>query len=473
MNDPTHASAPRTMPAPPTEPMHAFGQPIRVPTGEYVPLPVRERLVQVDFLRGVALLGILIVNMAFFFEPFGRMVDPTWLHWEPTVGRAAWATVSAIFTFKFISLFSMMFGFGVAMQLQRVDDSGRRAWPFAFRRFGLLALIGLVHGTFIWYGDILFVYACLGLALTAMRKLSPKVLLIVATCIAGVLALFALGGFAVTAITEAVGDDPVEPLQFVASTETPEFLGFSAMKEASFYPAAPEWMHAEVHAYREGPFSDALVFRATSYAMALAVAVFSYGWHSLLMMLLGMWAFKSGFWKPDRAAFRKWVAVVGLGVGMPLSLAGVAFVWMTDFSSGTAWGGYQALLSLSAMIMPAGYAVLIGGAALALPQAIVRAVASAGRMALTVYLLESIAATSVAYWWGFGKFGSLTGWQTLGLAVAIWVGLVLMATLWLRVFKMGPIEWVWRACTYETAHPARAAHATLPAPTSRSDQPAA
>ncbi|MBL9140825.1 MAG: hypothetical protein JNK53_03060, partial [Phycisphaerae bacterium] len=302
MNSPHSIAAPPTVP---TTRQNTDATAGAASTVAYQPLPIRERLVQVDFLRGVALLGILVVNMSFFFQPFGRAIDPTWLHWADQSDRVVWGVVSAFFSFKFISLFSLLFGFGVAMQLGRVDSSGHRVWPFALRRFGVLALIGLLHGTLVWYGDILFIYACLGLVLTALRRVSAKVVLIIALCIAGAQGLFGLAGPILGEFfASSVGEDPIAA-PFIMPGAAHEPTGWDAMVDANFFPADPIWMAGEAAAYRDGPFVTALLYRGVSYAFGVGVSVFSYGWHALLMMLLGMWAYKTEFWRPERAALRR------------------------------------------------------------------------------------------------------------------------------------------------------------------------
>jgi uncharacterized protein len=466
--------------------------------------------VQVDFLRGVALLGILVVNMGFFLHPFGKAMDPMWLEDASPAGRAAWSIVSALFAYKFISLFSMLFGFGVALQMAHVAAARRNAWGFALRRFGVLAVFGAAHGVLVWYGDILFVYACLGLVLTAMRGLAARTLLIVAASIAAVLVALAALGAVATVAGEAWGgavwtqagveapaaapdvaasgdgtsaddapprDAPngalagdalppdAPPAGAPAAVPPGGVRGFDAMIQGSFMPASPQWMAGETAAYREGPWEDEMLFRGVTWGMCVALAFLSYGWHALCMMLLGMWAFKVGLWRPERQALRRRIAWISLGAGLPLTLASVGILWLAGFEGTGAWAGYQFLHSLTALVLPAGYAMAIGGAALLLPSIVVRVIAGAGRMALTVYLCESLLATSISYWWGLGLFGGVSGMQSLGLALGIWVVLVAASAAWLRVFRMGPMEWLWRVCTYGTLHPgAVTSRAGPPAP---------
>ncbi len=442
--------------APPTHPTLLQAKNIAVAEAArpIAPLTGGQRLVEIDFLRGMALLGIILVNAAFFFGPVGRAMDQSWLVSEPTVDQVAWSAVDALCSFKFISLFSMMFGFGIALQMHRVDQAHGSAWGFARRRFGLLLVIGLLHGLFIWFGDILFIYGAMGFVLTLMRKLSPKTLLIVAGCIAGVIALLAAAGM----LLGLVGAHYMGEFAEQSSPETVATgaRGFDAILSSEWSIMSPIWMDAEIAAYSQGPLGDVLLFRALTWAFFAALSIVSYGWHVLCMMLLGMWAYKVNFWSPELSLLRRRVALVSLSVGLPISLAGVLLVWVGGFDQSWTWAVHGLTLQLGALILPAGYAVAIAACASMLPQFITKAVAAAGRMALTTYLLESVCATTLSYWWGFAWFGRVGPAQQIVAVVLIWVVLVVAARIWLRVYPMGPVEWVWRAFTYLTLHPTRA-----------------
>lgn len=434
---------------------------------ELRPTAARDRLVQLDALRGVALLGILMVNMAFFLHPLGRIMDPSWLAEAGLDERAAWTLVDGLFTFKFISIFSLLFGFGVATQMERVARADESDLGFAVRRFSALAVLGAMHALLVWHGDVLFVYALLGVPMALMCRCRAQTVLIVAAVIASAIVVFTVGGSIIGLLAQASRDAMGAGAMQAADTATGDaagaaqvaaapLRGFDAMKAASFFPADPKWMQAETLAYREGPFVDALLFRSVTWAMFLVIAVFSYAWQVALMMLLGIWAFKVGFWSDAYAARRRKIGLLALAVGVPLTIIGLAAMWLGGFDAAWAFSVHQVTLQLSVLALPIGLAVWIGEVAVALPRLLVAPVAAAGRMALTVYLGESLMVTFLSYWWGLGWFGTVSGMQAIGLALLVWLALVVVATLWLRFFRMGPMEWLWRSATYMAWLPERA-----------------
>lgn len=434
---------------------------------ELRPTIVRDRLVQLDALRGVALLGILMVNMAFFMHPLGRIMDPSWLSEAGLDERAAWTLVDGLFTFKFISIFSMLFGFGVAMQMERATHAGESDLGFAVRRFSALAVLGAMHALLVWYGDVLFVYALLGVPIALMCRCRANTVLIVAAVIASIIAVFTVGGAVLGLLAQAYGQ-PVGAHAMQASgaatagaagtaeVATSPLRGFDAMQAAGFIPAHPTWVHAETLAYREGPFADALLFRSVTWMMLLVIAVLSYGWQVALMMLLGIWAFKVGFWSDAYTARRRQIGLLALVIGVPLTVIGLGAMWLGDFKAAWAFSVHQVMLQLSVLTLPIGLAVWIGELAVALPRVVVAPVAAAGRMALSVYLGESLIVTFLSYWWGLAWFGTVSGMRAIGLALLVWLALVIVATVWLRFFRMGPLEWVWRSATYMAWLPERA-----------------
>jgi len=232
--------------------------------------------------------------------------------------------------------------------------------------------------------------------------------------------------------------------------------GFAAIQAASYFPGHPTWMQAETLAYREGPFADALLFRGVTWVMFLVIAVFSYGWQVSLMMLLGIWAFKVGFWSDAYATRRRKIGVLALAIGVPLTAIGLVVMWLGGFEAAWAFSVHQAMQQLSVLALPIGIAVVVGELAVALPRLLVAPVAAAGRMALSVYLGESLIMTYLSYWWGLGWFGTVDGMQAIVIALLVWLALVTAATAWLQLFRMGPLEWVWRSATYLAWLPERA-----------------
>jgi len=421
------------------------------------PLPFHERIIALDVLRGCALFGIFMVNMPFFALPLMQSFHDPALADGPVSERLARAFVSLFFEYKFISLFSLLFGIGFVVQTRRGSSSYASGFTFRYlRRLGILFLIGLVHALGLWFGDILLIYAVTGLILLPLVRCTPKVLTILAA-VALSIGTFLGTGFTVLQYAgqqmnrDALARTYEEASAIVAAGEAP--AGLSAMTRSQFDPGNPIWQDAETRAFRDGPFADAMAFRATNYAFAVVVALFHYGWHVLAMFLLGAALMKVDFFASHRADWHRRLVFFALPAG--LLLEGIV--------TAHNWSGGQMTLT-TALLLPVhevgsiltmlGYVGVICLIA-ARPGAsfITRPIATTGRMALTVYLAETIIATAIMYWWGFGRFGSLTRVEMIGLVIAIYACLVAASVVWLRCFRFGPMEWLWRTLTYMRPQP--------------------
>lgn len=435
------------------------------------PVAPAERQLLLDVLRGVALLGIFMVNMPTFAMPFFEAFGSPALVDGPARDRIAWWIVSLFFQFKFVTLFSLLFGAGFAMQLERAQARGRPfIWTY-LRRLGVLCLIGLVHALLIWYGDILVAYSILGLLLLPFARVRGRVL--VAAGIAIVVVSAILGGLfgalqAVMAeqpwpteeamVVEVDLEDGQE-IEFEADTAPGDAAsapapprGLDALIAAQFNPLDPLWTEGETMAFRDGPFLDALIFRTTIWALAIVVGLFTWLWHPAGVFLIGAGLMRLGFFRPESAALRArcaWLTIPGLALEAVVP-------WVTQRGG---WSGDLASMVLasahapSAVLLSIGYVGLISIAVDAAGRrgalhVVARFIGNAGRMPLTVYLAESVLAGALMYWWGLGWFGSVDRLSQIGLVLAIWLALAAFANLWFRGFTYGPMEWVWRVGTY-------------------------
>lgn len=414
------------------------------------PIAAAERLRGVDIARGIALLGILMVNARFFFGTFGVAMDPATAldgSERTAADTVAWAFIETFCSFKFISLFSMLFGFGLAMQAARAAAQGQSRWPAGLRRLAILALVGILHWSLVWYGDILTLYALLGVIVLACTGLSRRSLGWIIVVVAVFVALNAFGAAALYAVgmmmLAGAGAGAAE-----AETAVTTERGLKAMIEAGFDPMNPAWIEAERSAFAEGPFLDAMLFRCVLFAYGFLAAVFSYGWQSFLMMLCGVYAFKAGLFAPEGSAFRRRIALPALAVGLGLSFASALPSLLLGFESIGARTAHLVLVSLGAMVLPIAYAAIIVEWAPKLPSFIATPLERTGRMSFTVYLGESLVCTALASWWGLAWFGTLDDAEAVLAALAVWLALVCFATAWLAVFRIGPFEWLWRLVTY-------------------------
>lgn len=400
-----------------------------VRTGE--PIAASERIQTVDILRGFALLGILLVNMPFFnsasfYAAFSGAPVAT-----SGIDRAARWFIQFFAESKFYTMFSFLFGFGFAIQMLRAEQRGEHLGPRYTRRLLVLLVFGIVHSLLLRYGDILKSYALLGFALLLFRTRAPRTLLIWA------------GGLLLTVLIVIVG-----------------FFGLSILANEAF-ATAPQgndpttlWLQSlderAAQAYGNGSFAQIMQQRLIDNAFTLFSFIFSVP-SILAMFLLGLYAGRQGIFHDVAAhtTLLRRVMVWGLILG---ALLNGAYVWGTASAPGQA-----SVRSLVAAVgQTLGGPVLSLGYVAAITLLVQRAnwrrrlapIASVGRMALSNYLLQSVVCTTLFYSYGFGLFGQVGPAAGVLLSCAIYALQIPLSVWWMRRFRFGPAEWLWRSLTY-------------------------
>lgn len=410
----------------------------------FVPLQAGARLQALDVTRGVALLGILLMNLEGFFGPPVAAATGLDLSLQ---GADRWvdAGIYLLVQGKFYLVFSLLFGMGFAVMAARAQAAGRAFGAFYLRRsLGLLG-IGLAHALLLWSGDILVPYALLSL-----------LLLVVAPRVSG----NALLGLAAAAFA-------VMPLLLVLAGAIGSVQAASPQADGPWQQSVAQAMHdyqatlaAQRAAYAHGSWWQASMQRAHDLGETLAwLPLFSLP--ILAMFLLGAWAVRSGVVDHPQAHARLYAALrrVGLPVGLVLMLASFLLspqilMLAPDMREGAA----AALGMLAAGLMCLGYfAWIVQG--LASPGWARRLawLAPAGRMALSNYLAQSLVCTTLAYGYGVGLFERVPRSAQLVLALALFAVQVLASRWWLARFRFGPVEWLWRSLTYLRPQPMRVA----------------
>ncbi|ALJ28759.1 MULTISPECIES: DUF418 domain-containing protein [Stenotrophomonas] len=385
----------------------------------FQPIAPDERIATLDVLRGLALLGILLMNMEAFVGPLDLSTSGIDPHWQG-VDRWADAFVYIFVQGKFFTLFSLLFGAGFAVMAQRAEVAGRDFTRFYLRRsLGLLG-IGLVHALLLWSGDILVVYALLSFLLLAFRE-APRAWLPVM----GVLAyLAAIGLMLLLGALMLLVPDEVTAAQ------------------ATHAQAAIE---AQRQAYGHGTYGQAVLQRLRDFGASLG-ALLVVGPQVLGMFLIGSWFARSGAIAHPGAHQRlfTWLRRGALPLGLALMLVCTWYQpWLApgrfDLRSAAVYGGS----ALAGLLMCLGYLAWGVRWSHAL-----RWLAPAGRMALSNYLGQSLVCTLLFYGYGLGWFEQMgRAWQLL-FAVALFAAQVALSRAWLRHFRFGPMEWLWRAITY-------------------------
>jgi uncharacterized protein len=425
------------------------------------PVAQNERISSVDVLRGFALLGILVMNIGDYALPEGFDYNPTIL--GPLGGSSLllWAGRFILFEGKMRALFSMLFGAGVILLTSRLEKRGDVAISgdiFA-RRNLWLTLFGVLHAYFLWWGDILYFYGMTALLfLYPCRKLKAKTLLI-----AG--AVVVLGGVGYRTIRlesrlhlaqRAEAAKRLQSAGQAISDEQKEDMQAWDKVVARSRPDPKE--QAQEIAEMRGGYGSVFQHNAPIVIDEQGAGFYRFGFFdSLGMMLLGMGLLQAGFLSgqlPFRAY--RWIAVIGYGVGLPLGVVSTWQVWRR---------GFEPLAMLQWEFVPYDVQrVLVGMAHAAVVLMILKAgalgwitrpLAAVGQTALSNYLGTTVICTLIFDGWGFGLFGRLPFYKLFYVVAAIWALNVAWSLTWLKYFRFGPLEWVWRSLTYWRAQPMR------------------
>ncbi len=384
--------------------------------------PPAERYRTLDIVRGVAVIGILAVNIGDFALPSDARLDPTvWGGTDPA-NLAVWAVNWVVFDNKMRGLFSLLFGASLLVVADRARASGRNAWAVQLPRLLVLLALGAAHFVFLWDGDILMLYALVGaLALSFIR--------------AGELAL--VGGAAATFVLTGF----VRFLVFVPT-------GFDAA-ERQPGPIASELLAASIRADRSSALSAYGLHVGERVAALipgeLANVVFAAP-DTLGLMLVGMVLLRSdlltGAWERRRA----WRLAGWLGLAGGLPVAGIAaWLWANDFPNGTNEFVYFVLAYPFNIALTVAWATFLSGWAATATGWLARALEATGRAAFSNYIATSVVMTTIFYGYGGGLYGEVTRSQAWLFVAGAALLMLVWSRPWLTRYRYGPLEWLWRS----------------------------
>ncbi len=392
------------------------------------------RLASLDIVRGVAVLGILLLNIVSFAMPEAAYVNPRAYGGWHGADLITWAVNFILFDGRMRGLFSFLFGASMLLVIERAETSGRDPARVHYSRMAWLFVFGLAHLFLVWRGDILAHYALLGILAFAMREMPVSRLLV----LGAMLSLFAVLVFANVPfdLFAALAPDPDPAEAAIHARMLHDYvLGFGVPNAADIGRELAEY---------GGTYAEILHTRLKDEASSpLALLLFN-GAETMAYMVFGMAALRSGMlrgeWAPAR--YRRWLLLCWA----PSLPAYAALAWW-QWSSGFDMRVVAAMLPLTALIrlpMIAGWICLI--LLLARPDGWLTArLAAAGRMAFTNYLATSLICTTLFYGYGLGWYGHLSRWQLYPVVFAIWALLLTWSSLWLAHFRFGPFEWLWRS----------------------------
>lgn len=425
------------------------------------PISRAERLDSLDVLRGVAVLGILLLNIIAFGLP-NAYENPAVAGPVEGANLAAWLTTSLLFEGTMRGLFTLLFGAGVVLFLRNAEARDpATAADLHVRRMLWLIAFGFVNShLLLWAGDILFEYGCVGLVLYAFRNARPRTLIIVAVLLYGALTVRGSIEYAGLVELRAEGEAAaqVERAGGTLSEAQSEALEGWRETQEELLPSA-EKLQEDIDAMRGGYWSAfGVVSEHAQYART--TFFYEYGFlEDLATMMLGVALFGlgalQGRWTARQYA---WLAALGYGVGLTVNSLEAWHTLRAGFDPIETLAPWLVTYELGRVPLTLGHAALC---LLVWKSGVLRAalarLAATGRMAFTNYLSQSVLCMLLFTGLGFGLYGQLQRHELYYIVAGIWVLQLAWSPWWLARFHQGPLEWLWRRLVYRAPQPFRRA----------------
>jgi uncharacterized protein len=393
-----------------------------------------ERLITLDALRGFAVMGILAMNVVAFAMPDLAYITPLASTPQAPGDTWSWLASFVLVDGKMRGLFSLLFGASMLLIIERAAAKGEDPARVHYRRMIWLGLFGLIHFFFIWFGDILFLYAVVGCFAFWARSWEPRRLI-----------KWALGVYLFGAILWAMVFGAMLFLEIAALAP-----GADAQIVAAYRGVmdSPDMAidGAKYLAIYQGGYGGIVAHRLGEWAGPLTLVVQSIA-ETLPLMWLGMALFKTGFLTGtlESAVYRRWaLRLVPAGLGLSLFVGLV--VWQMGLGPIAAFNGLFAWASIPRLMLTIGYAALLVLVVRALAgSGLIARVAAAGQAAFTNYLGTSIVMTTIFYGYGLGMYGTVERTTLWLFVLGAWAIMLLWSKPWLARFRYGPLEWSWRS----------------------------
>ncbi len=382
---------------------------------ELQPTTGNERVRTLDIIRGVCLLGILLVNIFAFASPQPHVDLKTWF--VEAIDIIWYQNLQIYVQSSFYPLFSMLFGYGLAMQYAKAKSTGKSVYRFIPKRLAILFVIGMLHAFFVWWGDIIATYAFAGFFLFAMLRLRPALMIAIAVILTGLFQGLYIAG-----------------------------LGLAGMLHQELEQTALDIMKVEdaIVAYATGNYFEAFTQRLTDLSVQMSPLMWILSLFVILpYMLVGAAAAKWQLVERAKELKVAWVIAAVIGVAGGLFLKSTPYIMTNNYL----YNFVQ--IYLGGPLLAVGYAALIVVICL-LPLAVklLRPVEKMGRMSMSMYILQSIIGTLLFYQYGLGFYGKFDVPTMVYIALTIYVIQLILAELWLSKFKQGPLEMAVKKWTY-------------------------
>jgi uncharacterized protein len=386
-------------------------------TADAHPVAPADRIVAIDVVRGIALFGVMAINVTTefrvsIFEQFLRnYVDGDWLD------RALHSFLMIGIDLKAFALFSLLFGMGLAIQHDHLSTHPQRI-TLLIRRLAFLMLVGGAHLLLVWNGDILFEYAIAGFIVVALL-------------------------FGPSRLPAAVG--LALPAVFIASPFLPPI---ATMPSRSWMIQA---VAEATRVYGTGGFADVLAIRIRELPGLLPLYLFIFP-RTVALMLIGAAVWRAGLFQ-RRSRASRWLPMAGaIGVVCGAALAAIHAIGLLDLG----WQGQLSLERLDTVLLAFGYgAVIIWAFDRTRARPLLAWAAPLGRMAFTNYMMQSVVFGWLFYGYGLGLFAKVGVATALAIGTSVYAAQVVLSAHWLLRYRFGPLEWLWRSAMYGAWQPFR------------------
>ena len=375
----------------------------------FQPTQLNERITTIDIIRGFSLLGILLVNMFGFSLPQPHIFLDNWF--TEAIDIIWHQNLDIYIQSSFYPLFSMLFGYGLAMQYMKAQ------YTFIPKRLAILFAIGMAHALFLWWGDIIATYAFCGFFLLLFLRYKSTILFVIAIILNSSFHLFYVGILSLSGLLNEVTEQQAVDIQSIQDAIT---------------------------AYATGGYVDALIQRLSDLAVQMNPIMWIAALFTILpYMLIGAAAAKWRLIERAKELKGLWITFAILATALGLFIKSTPYIFTNTYLLG------YLKVYVGGPILSVGYAAII--VVLCFVPAMTKwlsPIAKMGRMSMTMYILQTIICTTLFYNYGFGLYGKIDVPTAVYIALGIFAIQVIIAEIWLSKFKQGPLEAAVKRLTY-------------------------
>ena len=418
-----------------------------------------ERINSIDIIRGVALLGILLMNIT-GFGLYKAYDNPTNSGGATGLNLSVWWINSMFFEGTLRGMFSMLFGAGIFLFTSRLSENNRGSAvaDIFFRRLLWMLLFGVIHCyLLLWDGEILYSYAIVGMFAFSFRHLKPKQLMIWATVILLIATALNVEEYYQTKYkfeTATAANIKKNKSETLSKEESKSIEEWDDLVEND--NATPEQLKDEIAARNKGYFSIVMHKAPENQVMQTTFLYLYDFWDILAMMLMGIAFLKTGILKATKSnRFYLIMALIGYVIGLTTNYFETTQIISNNFSILSIYKAFNTYhlgrvfttfghIAMIVLFIKSGWLPFLQ-----------KSLAAVGQMAFTNYIMHTIICITIFMGFGFAMYGKLQRYELYYIVFSIWIFQLIVSPIWLRYFRFGPLEWMWRSLTYWKRQPFR------------------